>query len=95
MDVLVVRGRVKCTVRRYGGARTGSGRGGWSGGDGVGGGEGVGKLLGEARGSWRGGVEVGGGGMIEVVEEGERVFGGGGGGGPPSGVRLRCQGSSS
>ena len=33
VDVLVVRGRVKCTVRRYGGARTGSGRGGWSGGE--------------------------------------------------------------
>ena len=32
--------------------------------------------------------------MMEVVEEGDRVFGGGGGGGP-SGVRLRCQGSSS
>ena len=54
MEVLVVRGRVKCTVRRYGGARTGSGLGGWSGGEGVGGGDGEGKLEG-ARGMRSGG----------------------------------------
>ena len=90
MEVLVVRGRVKCTVRRYGGARTGRGLGGWSGGEGVDGGDGEG-----ARGMRRSeGVEERGGGITEVVEEGDRVLGGGGGGGP-SGVRLRCHGSSS